>query len=263
MLKQAIYKYFEDQEKKEHERSEVINFAPSYFTNCQRQIYYKKTYTKPSNPIETHSYIKFAMGNSIHDKIQDIFNDMGILIESEVDKEKNAFGLFWRYRVDAIIKDQQNNKYICEIKTVYASGYNSIENEPKPEHIYQLLLYMLLERIPKGVLLYVGRDNGYIVEYYFDLNSIAKYKERLKKGLKRFHDLHEDIKNNELPNRSFQIALKNYKGNITTKFQYNNQKYSSSWRCDYCQWYNLCWQKELEEIKNHDFYIDGQFIDKE
>ena len=264
MIKELIYKHFDGirLEKEAKEKDTVnINFAPSYVEKCKRQIYYNKLNVAASNPIETHSYIKFKMGDSVHLAIQDIFKSADIWVEGEDFKEVEWNGLNWIYRIDGKL-NIDNTNYLIEIKTVYTSGYNSIENEAKKEHEIQLFLYMLFENIDNGIILYIGRDNGHIVEYNYTLDRLRKkYKEYFEIKIKELKDLESKIKNKIMPERDKKIYLKNNNGNITETFQKDNVKYKTDWQCGYCQWKNLCWQEELKEIKNHRFYIDGKFID--
>ncbi|HEY0089159.1 MAG TPA: hypothetical protein VGB37_09955, partial [Candidatus Lokiarchaeia archaeon] len=212
MLKEIIYQYFDDKrlaKEADNRHSDKINFAPSYFTTCKRQIYYKKKNIPQSNPIETHSYIKFAMGDSVREKLQDIIKELNLMLECEDFKEIEWNDLNWIYRIDGKIK-VNNEPYIIEIKSVYSSGYNSIEKEAKPEHEIQLLLYMIFEKIDRGILLYIGRDNGFIVEYDYYIDQLKeKYSALFIMKIQELKELKEKLENNILPDRDFQIALKN------------------------------------------------------
>jgi hypothetical protein len=265
-IKQLIYNYFE-QETSSKKKRDKVSFGPSYLDKCARQIYYNKTKTPESNPIDTHTYIKFAMGNSVHDSLQGIFQKMGIWIEGEDFKEIKYQGLDWIYRIDGLL-DIEGEKRIVEIKSVYASGYNFVEKKPKDDHIKQLIMYMLFEKIDKGSLIYIGRDNGYIIEYLLcnnqiwrlDGNSQFLIGQYPKIGYKRLKDIKDKIEKKELPERDYQINLKNTGDSISISFTKDKKKFKTAWQCSYCNWKDLCWEKELKEIKNNKFYIDGKFI---
>jgi CRISPR/Cas system-associated exonuclease Cas4 (RecB family) len=264
MIKEMIYDRFDKirLEKESRERTiDKVNFAPSYLSTCKRQLYYKKTNEPASNPIETHSYIKFEMGDAVHLSIQNILKEMDIYVEGEDFKEIEYAGLNWIYRIDGLLK-VNDKKFIIEIKSVYAAGYNSIEKAAKPEHELQLLLYMLFEKIESGVLLYIGRDNGFIVEYNYQLESLfMKYKSFLDGKIEELKLLKDDIINKRLPGKDYNIYLKMSNGIIVDSFQKDNVKYKTDWRCSYCSWKNTCHKDVYDEIKNHAFYIDGKFID--
>jgi len=260
MLKEKIYQYFSEKEKKQFDDTKEINFAPSYFKDCKKKIFYKKTGESESNPISEAGFVKMEMGKSIHDKIQNILKNMKILSEAEDYKGKEYQGLKIIYRLDGIIEIDKK-KIIIEIKTVYASGFNSIENEPRENDLIQLILYMELEEIDDGILLYIGRDNGFMVEYNIRRGNkiYGKICKKILDKIAELKKLKEQIENKELPDRDFKIQLKNKDGEISEKFQKDKVSYKSDWQCSYCQWKNLCWKDYYEEIKNHSFCIDGKF----
>lgn len=263
MLKELIYEYYENERlKKESENKEVrLNMAPSYMTSCKRQLFYKKINMKVSNPIDTHTYIKFGLGNATHEMIQNLIEKLGFMIECEDFKNIEWEGLEWIYRIDGKIRDKKDNVYIAEIKSIYSNGFRMIENKAKEDHEIQLLLYMIFEKIDKGLILYIGRDSGFMVEYNYTLKSLKeKYKNMFSEKLSELKQLIIDIKNNILPDRDFNIVLKNYKGDIKDKFTKDKVNYKSDWQCSYCNFKDLCWKYEIKEIKNHTFYIDGKFI---
>lgn len=217
MLKEIIYNSFQEKEQKQY--SNIISFAPSYICDCRRKIYYKKTNLKPSNPIDKHTQIKFVLGNATHDYIRNIFKDL--IIEQEIDKEIIWAELLFKYRLDCIIK--RENKYIVEIKSTYFSGWKAIEKAAKIEHILQLYLYLLFEGIDRGILLYVGRDNGYIQEYdFFKKKLDEKYGEILDKKIDNMIELKNKIENKILPDRDFE---------------------KKDWQCKYCSYKDFCWKE--------------------
>jgi len=277
MIKELIYSHFDLQRQNKEKREiniDKINFAPSYIDKCKRQIFYQKRNEPQSNPIEIHSYIKFAMGDSVHLSLQNILKEIGIYKEGEEFKEAEMFGLNWLYRIDGLL-ELNNNKFIIEIKSVYSSGYNSIEHEAKREHELQLLMYMLFEKIEFGIILYIGRDNGFIVEYNYHIEALKeKHKDFILNKAKELKLLQNQIENNFLPNRDYNVVIKNMSAgkiqsdiidgvnhhNLSFEFQKDSIKYKSDWQCLYCSWKNTCWSKELEEIKNNDFFINNKFI---
>ena len=262
MIRELIYQHFEnDRLKKEsYEMKKDVNFSPSTLTNCKRRIFYKKTKTPASNPIDTHSYIKFSMGDAVHEKIQDILKDIGIFINGEEWKETEWQGLKWIYRYDGKIFNQK--EFIIEIKSKYAQGIDNIEKFGADiDNELQLFLYMIFENIKDGILFFIGRDNGHMVEFNYSYDKLnEKYSDLLKIKIEELKKLKIQIENNELPDRDFQICIKNTNRNLTFDFQKDNIKYKSDWHCNYCSYKDLCWQDILSEIKNNSFYIDGGFI---
>jgi CRISPR/Cas system-associated exonuclease Cas4 (RecB family) len=260
MIKKLIYDYFLKQEKHHNHENKKINFGASYFHECKRKIFYKKTYVKESNPLDTHTYIKFEMGHSVHDSIQNILKEIGIYKEGEDFREISWGGLDWIYRIDGLL-EVNNEQYIIEIKSVYSSGYTSIENKPKPEHLQQLQLYQKFEKINRGILLYIGRDTGYIVEYHNHVDTFNPDQFEQQK-LIELKQLKTMIENNQLPNRDHQRVFKKMpNGNLSENFQKNGKKYKTYWACSYCMYKDLCYQKEIKYLHQHGgFIIDDKYI---
>lgn len=267
MLKEKIYDHYRKSEHhgpvKHGASDSTVFFNPSSFSACRRQIYYKKTNATPSNPISAASYLKMSFGSVLHEKIQAIIYKQGILIEAEKLKIATFGRLRFRYKTDGIIV-LDNKKYIMEIKTTHAGGMRAVRDEPKPSDVIQMCLYMLFEKIDSGILLYVGRDNGFLLEYAIHTGDYLYKKalERILKKMKELTVLELNIMEHNIPGRDCQLQMKNICGKISEKFQKDKKAYRSDWQCEYCQWKDLCWKRELEEMHKHSFFIDGEYIDQ-
>jgi hypothetical protein len=150
-----------------------------------------------------------------------------------------------------------------EIKTTYAGGLNAVKYDPKPEDVIQMSLYMLFEGIKTGVLLYVGRDNGYMIEYYVtqECDAYRAAIAEINRKIPELKTLENKIKAGVMPKRDGYIELKNSGGKISENFQKDKIQHKSDWRCSYCQWKTLCWESQLDRIEHHKFFIDGEFSD--
>jgi hypothetical protein len=264
MLEKMLYDYFwetdNNRSAKEFDSEGTLFFNPSSFSACTRQIYYKKRYVPPSNPITPASYLKMDFGSVLHSRIQDIVKKMSILIEAEKLKTTVFGGLNFRYKTDGIII-LNRQRHIMEIKTTYAGGLNAVKYDPKLADVIQMCLYMLFENIKNGILLYVGRDNGYMIEYYVtqECDAYQAAISEINRKIPALKTLENKIKAGVMPKRDGYIEMKNSGGKISENFQKDKVQHKSDWRCSYCQWKNLCWKDELEGIRDHSFYIDGQF----
>lgn len=262
-LPEIIYNSFKQREAKAP--SDKVTFAPSYLSDCGRKIYYSKTGAKPSNPIELPSLLKMEWGNILHDDIQQRLKDAGVLESFEEWRTAEYEGLTFIYRYDGIL-NADAVRYIMEIKTVYASGYKSIEESPKPEHVQQAISYMKFEKIDKALILYAGRDNGYLKQHTIELNGYCLVNgvkteddKTWESNVQKMRSLKAKIESKQLPDRDFKIVLKHDKGVITEEFQKDSVKYKPDWQCSYCSFKDMCWAKEYEQIKGFKFYINGEF----
>jgi hypothetical protein len=266
MLEKMLYDYFletdNNRNEKEFDSEGTLFFNPSSFSACKRQIFYKKRYVAPSNPIDAASYLKMDFGSVLHSRIQDIVKKMGILIDAERLKVKEFGGLSFRYKVDGIIV-LNRQRCLLEIKTTHAGGLRAVKRDPKPNDVIQMSLYMLFENIKNGILLYVGRDTGYMIEYYITQECDAHKAAiaEIQKKIPELKQLKVQIKSGIMPERDGCIEMKNSSGKISEDFQKDKARCVSDWRCRYCQWHDLCWKTELEEIKHHKFFLNGKFED--
>lgn len=262
-----IYKSFEKSER-ERKPQEKITFAPSYLSKCGRAIYYDKKAETPSNPPELPAKLKMYWGDILHKDIQERLQKAGVLESFEEFRTIEHEGLTFNYFYDGIVK-VQGERAILEIKTVYASGYSSIEERPKDDHVLQCLSYMIFEKIDKGIILYAGRDNGFLkqhkIAYDFEGNVLINgknlygYAELWHDKIMKMKRLKELIESGGIPDRDFQIRLKNKGGQISHDFQHNSEKIKSDWQCTYCSHKDTCWKDVYAQIGKYKFYINNKF----
>jgi hypothetical protein len=266
MLSDILYDFFQ---KTDSERSgkafypeDTLYFNPSSFSACRRQIFFKKRYIAPSNPIDAASYLKMDFGSTLHTRIQAIVKKLGILIEAEKLETAVFGGLDFRFKIDGLVV-LNKERYIMEIKTTYSHGLYTVRDKPKVSDTIQIVLYMLFKHVSHGVLIYIGRDTGFMEEHTISKGDrlYIQALNAIEEKIKDLKTLETQIKQGELPEKDFQIVLKNKNGMITEKFSKDKTAYKTPWQCGYCQWKNLCWRSELEEIKNHKFFIENEFID--
>lgn len=289
-IKEIIYNHFvEYDSEKNQDRLEtriarlketgLVHFHPSEMGMCGRALAWRYAGERESNPIEPSTRFKMKMGSCAHEAIQSILGDAGVFLEAPEELKFGKLGkLAWAYRLDGFIRLHDDNgleeRQICEIKTTYGAGWNSVETEPKKEHVYQLLSCMILENRSNGRLLYVGRDNGMLVEYEVTLNPpdsllIAKRGAEqgvtsaplLLKGFKEelaFMRSMEPVLIAAVKGQKFTVPPRRYKayfknmgdGRLNTEFQANNLKYKTDWQCSYCRHFDKCYAREMVDCRN-------------
>ncbi len=100
--------------------------------------------------------------------------------------------------------------------------------EPKEENVQQLQLYLHYFKIPKGILLYVNKDNLELKEF------IVEYNEGLtKKLLNGLTSLRKQIDTDVIPCRI--------------------PDYPDNWQCRYCQFKEVCDMGSSDEMNWNDF----------
>ena len=260
---------YESMQKSDHQTN-PNTLAPSYMGACARQIYWKKRLEKASNPIEQSSLLKMEMGTTIHDYVQEKLKEIGVYKSGEEEVKVNKWGIDWTYRVDGIL-DYKGKEYLFELKTIYANGFRSIEREPKDDHMLQLLFYMSAENIDNGVLLYLGRDNGRMIQYnivhhggviYVNGNKDNHYMELFKSSIVKMQSIRADIDQGLLPDRPYELNVKKFRGELSYFFTRNNEKHKTHWRCTYCQYFKKCWGGALDKFQEseYNFIINNTMI---
>jgi hypothetical protein len=237
---------------------------PSDINTCLRQLYYKWINEPVSDPIKPGALLKMSMGNKIHDLIYEYLEAANIEIINEISNKKSIEGLVHpiSYRIDNIFIDPETNEMaIIEVKTSYGIGIRNVKklNRPREGDLKQICLYMFLENIKKGYLLYIATDDGYrtqfIINYdgrYFFCN-FAGTKIIADNILDKFKALEKYNNPNRItiyPPRDYKVAIKN--GEIKKKFQKDKVEYKSDWQCLYCQWCTLCWKDYIKKYKQSD-----------
>jgi len=137
-------------------------------------------------------------------------------------------------RADAIISDGKD-LYILDIKSINSMIFDKL-TEAKEENIFQIQLYMHYFKIPKGILLYVNKDNQKLKEF------IINYDENLAESLLAdFVKLKKRIDSNIVPARI--------------------EDYPNNWQCRYCQFKEICkigesgemiWEKFQRRIESQE-----------
>src|SRR4030042_2142064 len=97
-------------------------------------------------------------------------------------------------RADAILSNGKD-LYVLDIKSMNSMIFRNL-TEPKEENIDQVQLYLHYFKIPRGMLLYVNKDNQDLKEFLIDYN-----KNRAGQLLKGLSDLKNKIDSDVVPDR--------------------------------------------------------------
>jgi CRISPR/Cas system-associated exonuclease Cas4 (RecB family) len=231
----------------EHEAKKRESYYPSEVSKCLRQLYYRWTNEKPSNPIEAGGIWKMRMGDAAHDMIHEFLEKAGFEIINEVSFKKDI-GLKYPIsgRIDNVFIDEDGTLSGIEVKSSYGAGIKNIQKSghAKKDDIDQVTIYSGCTDIKRWYLIYFGRDNAYRTQFVIDnpqgFDELAF----------RFKLLEVAIELNTLPDREYLVAIKN--GEIKDKFQKDNVEYKTSWRCNYCSYKDMCWQEVINNLTEND-----------
>jgi len=207
MLREIIDKYYLDKQKDRAQTSFYISEAGK----CPRAIFFKFK-NVPKKELEANILRLFDHGDHMHQLImKPLISTRDIhVVSSEVDIPPQQLV---RGRADAIVYDGRN-LYVLDIKSMNSMIFRTL-SEPKQENVDQLQLYLYYFRIPKGILLYVNKDNLELKEFLVEYNPTTA--ENLIANLTF---LRNQINSDTVPSRLID--------------------YPDNWQCRYCQYKEVC-----------------------
>jgi len=175
---------------------------------CPRAIFFSfKGYKK--SPLDPRMSRIFQKGNRFH---QDLFQLLYtipsikvIATELHIPEHPYITG-----RADALLNVDGEN-YVMDIKSMNSFIFKKMEN-PQPENVQQVQLYLHFFNIQKGILFYIDKDRQEIKEYVVSYDPLMVH--FLLQNFKKLKDL---IDKNEVP-----------------------PKITKNWQCDYCRFQEKC-----------------------
>jgi len=219
MLKEIIDKYYLDREKDKDKNKGQRHFYISQAGKCSRAVFFRFK-NVPEKELEPNILRLFDHGDHMHQLIMGALTstrDIHVVAsEVKIPPQELVSG-----RADAIISDGKD-LYVLDIKTMNSMIFKSLE-KPKEENVQQIQLYLYYFKIPKGILLYVNKDNLELKEFIFDYNKTEA--ESLVKGL---GFLKKQIDLDIVPARLAD--------------------YPDNWQCRYCQYKEICGRGDQQEM---------------
>ncbi len=205
MLKELIDKFYLDQQiDKEQTRFYITDAG-----KCPRAVFFKFK-NAPREKMNARILRIFDRGEHMHRNIFNILYRLriGVTTEVSIPAQEIISG-----RADAILCIDNEN-YVLDIKSINSMIFRKL-TEPKEENIYQIQLYLHYFKIPKGILMYIDKDQQNIKEF------MIKYDPELVRGLlKGFNELKEKVESDVIPERV--------------------EGYPRNWQCQYCQFREVC-----------------------
>jgi CRISPR/Cas system-associated exonuclease Cas4 (RecB family) len=220
MLKELIDKFYLDRQKDREQHHFYITDAGK----CARAVFFKFK-NAPRREIEANILRLFDHGDHIHQLIMkpllSIREVHVVASEVNIPPQELISG-----RADAIVSDGKN-LYVVDIKSMNSMIFRNLE-APKEENIDQIQLYLHYFKIPKGILLYVNKDNQNLKEF-----TIEYDRKRTLNLLKALNETKKKIDSNIIPDRL--------------------PDYPQNWQCQYCQFKEVCTMANSGEINWEDF----------
>ncbi|MBI2625220.1 MAG: PD-(D/E)XK nuclease family protein [Candidatus Nealsonbacteria bacterium] len=218
MLKDILDKFYLDRQRDREQQHFYITDAGK----CGRAIFFKFK-NVPRAAMEPHILRMFDRGDYLQMQILNALFSTGVVRASEVviPPQQLISG-----RADAIIT-LNNELYVVDFKSMNSMIFRTLE-KAKEENINQLQLYLHYFKIPKGILLYINKDNLELKEF------VIQYDPKLVKSLlEDLEVLKSKIDSNVVPDRL--------------------EDYPENWQCMYCQFKEICAMAGPKEVSWQDF----------
>lgn len=166
-----------------------------------------------------------ASGTESHEDLEEVFEEMGILVESEIEVKLADPPI--RGYLDAIL-NWEGEEVVCEIKTTRQESFifKQLTGKPSVHHFIQLLIYLKATGKRRGFLLYQNRNDlrFCVIPVELDEKNEAIL-EKIFDWMRRVYKAYED---DTLPQRPFRKHNK---------------------ICKACPLYDPCWSGEPGELK--------------
>ncbi len=255
---------------------------------CVRQLVYKWRQLPMSDPVTPGDVLKRRMGDAAEalvGKALDWAKGKGLIAdwEAQVRREIEVDGLIHPIviKLDYVVypagADQAASEGV-EVKSMFGRGIVNIQKtqQPKPDNMVQVLLYMHYGMRPRHTLVYLGRDFGYRTEFDMaynaneqptvTVNGVAYPMPPVAHYVSRFQFIESLLQDSGLvPPREYLHAIKD--GMLRDMFQERGQKYLSDWQCRYCNWKTRCWEPEVDKhmrgTNSEDFNHRGKLAEEE
>lgn len=195
---------------KSKDRKKNLKFYPSSIGQTDRDIVLGML-GYIGAPTRGEGILIMENGTSFHNRMEAIFEDMGIMIAPELslkDKELHISGrsdaIVWNYlreedepdgeiitlrnpQNEVIYHGPENYILLVEFKSISENGYYNLrKSKPKDEHMQQLQLYFYLTGITKGIVYYENKNNQKSTEYIIERDEeiIQQVTGRIRRLLK-------------------------------------------------------------------------------
>lgn len=182
-----------------------VSFAPSSIgygnANCPRYWYLAFDGGDFVENTEARNLAMMQSGTDAHARLQRTLAAAEILVADEVELKWSDPPI--RGFMDALIR-WGDEKVVLEIKTTSQEVFihKRLTRKPSPNHLIQVLIYMMITGKNKGVVLYENRNDLQLVACEIEMNE--KNKKILDEVLEWLREVYSSWEAKELPVRPFR-----------------------------------------------------------
>jgi len=193
------------QQRRETKFSQKKTFSPSSIGyghgTCPRYWYLAFTGGEAVDTADALGIANMMNGSSAHDRLQKIFENTGILVDTEVEIRLSDPPV--RGFIDLLIR-WNGEVVVGEIKTTRQEAFLFRQSSMKPSanHLFQVLIYMDATKKSLGFLFYENKNTQEYVIIPVEMNE--KNQEILANAYDWMRKTYASWENKELPKRPFQ-----------------------------------------------------------
>lgn len=213
-LAKLVHAHLEAREEREAQDKYIYASEIGY---CSRRIVMGHLGYPKDKSMSAKGYRATDNGDMFHENMQQYFIDMGLCVLNELplrevqptEEEYDAtflkraldLAIYPRAiekcdelkihaRLDSIVDIPGFGVCIVELKSINDGGFNYLKGKPKPEHLDQLMLYMLITGIHTGVVYYENKNSHEPMEFWFEYDEVRARRivEKIKKILRHLDD---------------------------------------------------------------------------
>jgi len=203
------------------------NFSASALTygagECPRYWYLAFDGAVHYDNADAYGVANRTQGSLGHGRIQDAIEASGLLAQDmEFDKLQRKYNkqthpaMEFRVKVDDppfdgygdVMLDYKGERLVGEIKTMPNEGfeYKKASRKPKMAHLMQLLMYMKVWKIGKGVLIYENKNNHELLTLPVVVNN--HYRRWVDQAFDWMKTVYKSWQNRELPQKPYRSNSK-------------------------------------------------------
>lgn len=248
MVHQFLTEENQQQQVKRVEEGRIGKYYPSSVGQCKRKVAYQMM-GYPGKPIPGKNLLIMDNGTYFHERMEDLFERMGILIAPELKLRNDELrvsgrsdAIIWNFMKDYSVPQKENEEIITlykpsdteeneeelvyegpasdvlivEFKSINSKAWGYLpKTKPKKEHEMQLQLYFYLTGIRAGMVYYENKDNQEHKYYYIEYNQ-----EIVDEIIRDIKLIIECVDTGKLPEREFN---------------------PSDFQCRYCDFRDMCY----------------------
>lgn len=177
MLQHLINNHNREQYKKQTRPMRKLH--PSTIGMCQRKIVFDMLMVPKELPNERLMRI-FDNGHSLHHRYEELFGQMGILVQNEMKLEFDDISGHTDAWIQVYsLENPTGQNYLVELKSAFSKSFEWMvkNNRPKKEHRDQLMFYLYLVQkmglpINKGIIFVENKDTQEIWEYELEYDPV-------------------------------------------------------------------------------------------